>query len=829
MKSVTNREVEGLILSGGEKMKRFVSIILAVLMLGSVFTVSASAQLRDDEGIELFREYAGTDDVVYKALGTVEGYTYAYGYSSDITDSSYFTRLGGYLFSKWGVAMPYGLALYIISDKMVYPLETAVGMELISKDGIEQAAQLTNDGAYAHKMTDNENLLYDYLTQNSLMNSWFYTFQEIGEIGGTTFVLGQTNKTDYVEKIDGYEVTSEQNEFLFSRGVKAFFIRDGEVYTLTEACENKFFTVEEAAKLYADSTNNQIHFIYVGESGENTSAPVTTSPVTEPVTTAPVTTEPVTTEPVTEPLSEPVTSATQEVTEPDSTQPDSTDSSDSSEPVTTTSSKTDKEIFEEYIKGIYHGSMGVMTYQELGEVNGAKLIKGLSSEMTDTFVNAHIGDYMFSKFYVAMPYDLALFIIKDGMVYSLEQAYSMEIITDDDFDELVPLAKNAVTVRKLEGKEKQMLSYLEKNGLFSRGRYSFTDVGELDGYSLVQAQTNGDSWDIRIGDYRIQTQPDMFMFNAGLRLYLMNSSEIIPLEKACEDGITTIEKAGELYHSSGTLGLTIMPFVEEPTTEPVTDEYARLKRTVIIGNPELGFDDIIVSSYKHIKGDLYLVRYTIKNTSYAADMPRSYFGRYCYTSSRPQELIYDDTYMKLYPIASAYNQKVIGDSDISVIRKLLSKTSSITVNAVSLKAGAQSQLAQATGVKISSAKSSDSKVASVTKGGAVTALTKGTATVTLTFADKTKVSFKVTVSSNPFLKRSGKDFKSATLKKGKKISVNVVGRASGTKLVCPKNNRVLIKASSDGKRITITAKKSGKTTAYVKVNGKKLTFRINVK
>ena len=177
MKSVTNREVEGLILSGGEKMKRFVSIILAVLMLGSVFTVSASA-------------YAGTDDVVYKALGTVEGYTYAYGYSSDITDSSYFTRLGGYLFSKWGVAMPYGLALYIISDKMVYPLETAVGMELISKDGIEQAAQLTNDGAYAHKMTDNENLLYDYLTQNSLMNSWFYTFQEIGEIGGTTFVLG---------------------------------------------------------------------------------------------------------------------------------------------------------------------------------------------------------------------------------------------------------------------------------------------------------------------------------------------------------------------------------------------------------------------------------------------------------------------------------------------------------------------------------------------------------------------------------------------------------------------------------------------------------------
>ena len=79
MKSVTNREVEGLILSGGEKMKRFVSIILAVLMLGSVFTVSASAQLRDDEGIELFREYAGTDDVVYKALGTVEGYTYAYG------------------------------------------------------------------------------------------------------------------------------------------------------------------------------------------------------------------------------------------------------------------------------------------------------------------------------------------------------------------------------------------------------------------------------------------------------------------------------------------------------------------------------------------------------------------------------------------------------------------------------------------------------------------------------------------------------------------------------------------------------------------------------
>ncbi len=304
--------------------------------------------------------------------------------------------------------------------------------------------------------------------------------------------------------------------------------------------------------------------------------PLTTEPVTEePETTEPLTTEPVTTEPVT---TEPVT------TEPVTTEA-VTDNGTIPNP-----EKTDEEIFEEYLKQ----STGCLTYlksEKLGEADGVSIFFGCTSDATDTFVNAHIGDYMFSKFYIAQPYDLAVYAVKDGMVYPLEGAYEMGVVTD--LEKITELVKDKVSAHKLEGNEAKMLDYLEKNKLFGRGGYYYAEIGELNGYTLVQSKIRGDYYKAEIDGWNVDGVTDLFEFTKGMRLFLMKDDDIISLDDACADGIVSVEDVAKLYMTNGNGAFVFSPIVSNPTEE-VPDPYIFLKRAVCGGNPELSFGDIDV-------------------------------------------------------------------------------------------------------------------------------------------------------------------------------------------------------------------------------------------
>lgn len=113
--------------------------------------------------------------------------------------------------------------------------------------------------------------------------------------------------------------------------------------------------------------------------------------------------------------------------------------------------------------------------------------------------------------------------------------------------------------------------------------------------------------------------------------------------------------------------------------------------------------------------------------------------------------------------------------------------------------------------------SSSAKVAKVSSTGKVTAVKKGTATITVKNNGVT-AKFKVTV-KNPTLNATSK-----TLKKGKSFTLKITGKVGKAKFTS--SNKKIATVSSKG---VVKAKKKGKATITVATNGLKLKCKITVK
>jgi uncharacterized protein YjdB len=114
-------------------------------------------------------------------------------------------------------------------------------------------------------------------------------------------------------------------------------------------------------------------------------------------------------------------------------------------------------------------------------------------------------------------------------------------------------------------------------------------------------------------------------------------------------------------------------------------------------------------------------------------------------------------------------------------------------------------------------KSSNKKIATVNSKGVIVAKSKGTATVTVK-SNGVTLKTKVTV-KNPTLNK-----KSVTIKKNKSFTVKVTGKIGKAKFTS--SNKKVATVNSKGK---IKAKKAGKTTIKVKVNGVTLKLKVTVK
>ncbi len=157
---------------------------------------------------------------------------------------------------------------------------------------------------------------------------------------------------------------------------------------------------------------------------------------------------------------------------------------------------------------------------------------------------------------------------------------------------------------------------------------------------------------------------------------------------------------------------------------------------------------------------------------------------------------------------------------------------SISRTSLSLKAGASSKLTVSNSSVLSWGSSNES-VAEV-NGGKVTALKKGKAEIYAVLSNGSFLTCKVNVTSDPSIKVNGAKFnksKTYPVKAGKKLKVNISGKAPGFNNVYSTTNKSVAKAVSKktAKTVYIKGYKKGSATVTLKVNGVKFNIKVKVK
>ena len=152
---------------------------------------------------------------------------------------------------------------------------------------------------------------------------------------------------------------------------------------------------------------------------------------------------------------------------------------------------------------------------------------------------------------------------------------------------------------------------------------------------------------------------------------------------------------------------------------------------------------------------------------------------------------------------------------------------------VTKKAGQSFTLAvknQPKGTKLSFS-SSKKSVAVVSSNGKVSALTKGSATISVKIKSGSKtvktLTCKVTVSNNPKIEPA----KTLNVKKGKTGTIKITGKAKAVKNVYKVKNKKIAKVTSNtsAEKVKVKGLKTGSTTLTLKVNNKAFKVKIKVK
>ena len=150
------------------------------------------------------------------------------------------------------------------------------------------------------------------------------------------------------------------------------------------------------------------------------------------------------------------------------------------------------------------------------------------------------------------------------------------------------------------------------------------------------------------------------------------------------------------------------------------------------------------------------------------------------------------------------------------------KTPKLNKTSLSIKAGATAAL-KVTDGDVKTWTSSNKAVAKVSKG-TVTALKKGTATVTAVLSNGEKLTCKVKVTTSPKLSKS-----SVTVKKGKTVKVKITGKAKTVKNVYTNTKKAKVVSKNTAATIKVKGLKKGSTTLKIKVNGVALKLKVKVK
>lgn len=176
------------------------------------------------------------------------------------------------------------------------------------------------------------------------------------------------------------------------------------------------------------------------------------------------------------------------------------------------------------------------------------------------------------------------------------------------------------------------------------------------------------------------------------------------------------------------------------------------------------------------------------------------------------------------PLATDPKEPKVYNSGSSSSTKKSSSKPKLNIKTATLKCGKKFTLSvkNRKGKKVSFS-SSFKSVAKVSKKGVVTSLKRGRAVINVKVG-KSKLKCVVKVTSNPRLSKS-----SITVKKGKRVTVNIIGKAKGVNNKYKNSKRAKIASKKSASKIKIKGKKRGKSTLKITVNGVALNLKVKVK
>ena len=295
--------------------------------------------------------------------------------------------------------------------------------------------------------------------------------------------------------------------------------------------------------------------------------------------------------------------------------------------------------------------------------------------------------------------------------------------------------------------------------------------------------------------------------------YTRNDAKKLPSEKLCEAVKNEIKR----------LGYTVF-------SEFITPEYLANSKLFTFYRDDLLH--IQGSYFKNECDDIGTYRFTTEHPLYAGNDNQC--GYYIFKDGELKSIMYAyyhniidiNEIASLIPDTETIDTPKVPENPFpneSTAPATVSSTKKafISHNKINLKAGKTASL-KVIGGKAVSWKSSNKKIVSIKKGK-VTALKKGTATVTARLKNGQKLKSKINVLNNPKLSKS-----KVKVKKNKTVSIKISGKASSVNNKYTKTKFAEVTSKKSANKIKIRGLKKGHTKLIITVNGKALAIKVKV-
>lgn len=458
-----------------------------------------------------------------------------------------------------------------------------------------------------------------------------------------------------------------------------------------------------------------------------------------------------------------------------------------------------------------------------------------------------LGDYILQTGSTYSPYSPGIYLIDDKSVYTIEDLYNQGILKDSDLERFSNFLKMdcektyGVTFERADA----LIRFFYEKGISVSW---VEDLGKVGNYQLCYAGTNTTSdkvYELTIGNYTFSSNKQQTPYSIGL--YIKGEDVIYTLGEAYDKGIIDdsymdiiyrtlyngkiIDREYNWYITSSKLSTkeNLANYLIFYGALPQENSYTKYKFVNYgeVGDYELCF--MPSNTWENKPSSIKRNNYRIKtNKTYNPSFTGLYlvkgteihiFGMTFYSSDKFSD---NDIETIVSLIRAKENTSTEDIPKVEVINDNKPAQPYIEMGSNKIKAGKTTvvTIKNANGEKTTFS-TKNRKIATINKKGVVTGLKKGTATIVATVGNK-KLTAKIKVTTNPQIKKSGKPIDTILIKKGSCIKVKITGKAPKIKNTYTFKNNIKVLSNKNASVIKIKAVKEGISTLKIKVNGSKI-------